>query len=570
MSFRYIIAFSVAVCTVFLQETKAQIPQNGQREVRAVWFTTIGGLDWPKGYARNAAGAERQKQQLCRHLDRLQAMGINTLLLQTRIRGTVIYPSALEPWDGCLSGTPGMSPGYDALEYAVEECHKRGMSIQAWVVAFPLTSTGVTRQLGKRSVVSRKPGLCLKAGDHWMMNPGVPATGDYLAELCAEIVRNYDIDGIHLDYIRYPEKEIPFNDAQTFRRYGGKKSRAEWRRENVTACVRKIHAAIKAEKPWVMLSCSPVGKHDDLPRQFSYGWNARTTVSQDVQQWLKDGIMDEIFPMMYFKGRNFYPFALDWAENANGRVVAPGLGVYFLDETQKNWDLETITRELNFLRMHGIGGQAYFRSKFLEDNVKGIADYLQHSFYTRPALQPAMHWQDSIAPSAPDGITLEKGKYSWSASWNASHDMTPGDKLRYNIYASQRYPVTTENARLVASYITGTHYTIDVACPANRNLFYAVACIDRYGNESAPAAINKPQEKIELPVDRLEVNNGKLHIDNTDAKFIMIYDDSGRELSVVAADTSINVSQFTEGFYRIYGQWRKGKPHFIGTFRIRP
>ena len=75
--------------------------------------------------------------------------------------------------------------------------------------------------------------------------------------------------------------------------------------------------------------------------------------------------MDEIFPMMYFKGNHFYPFALDWVECSNKRVVAPGLGVYFLDEGQKNWDLTTVTRELNFLRMHGADGQAYFRSRFL-------------------------------------------------------------------------------------------------------------------------------------------------------------------------------------------------------------
>ena len=559
-----------ALLAAFAVGTNAQIPQCSNREVRAVWFTTIGGLDWPKGYARNAAGVERQKKQLCEHLDRLQAMGINTLLLQTRIRGTVIYPSAIEPWDGCLSGTPGMSPGYDALQFATEECHKRGMSIQAWIVAFPLTNLSVTRQLGKRSTVSRNPKLCVKAGDQWMMNPGVPETADYIAGICREIVENYDVDGIHLDYIRYPEKEIPFNDNHTYRRYGGNKSRAEWRRENVTRCVRKIHAAIKAVKPWVMLSCSPVGKHDDLPRQFSYGWNARTTVSQDVQQWLKDGIMDEIFPMMYFRGQHFYPFALDWAESSYGRAVVPGLGVYFLDAGQKNWDLETITREMNFLRLHGASGQAYFRSRFLEDNVKGIADYLQHSFYTKPALQPAMVWEDSIAPSVPGDVRIEKSKYAWNVEWNASTDPTPGDKLRYNIYASPRYPVDLESARLVASYIADTRYTIDVACSASRDLFYAVAAIDRFGNESGLAEINKPQPKAELPADKIEVKNGKLNIAGLETEFVMLYDDLGRELSVMKYDSVVDVSKYPAGFYKIYTQGRRGKPHLLGYFRIRP
>lgn len=568
---RLIMACIAAIC---MATTAAQtIPQATNREVRAVWLTTIGGLDWPESYSRNAAGAERQKSQLRAHLDRLKAMGINTVLLQTRIRGTVIYPSAIEPWDGCLSGRPGTSPGYDALEFAVNECHRRGMSIQAWVVAFPLTSLGVTRQLGKQSTVSRHPELCVKAGDHWMMNPGIPATADYLATICREIVENYDVDGIHLDYIRYPEKEVTFNDSHTFRRYGKGKTRAEWRTENVTRCVRKIYLTIKAVKPWVSLSCSPVGKHDDLPRQHSYGWNARTTVSQDVQQWMQEGIMDEIFPMMYFRGQHFYPFALDWIESANGRTVVPGLGAYFLDPRQKDWPLETVTREMNFLRIHGAGGQGYFRSRFVEDNVKGIADYMQHTFYTRTALRPAMVWEDSICPTAPELKTLEKGKYTWNVEWEASHDPTPGDTLRYNVYESCEYPVDASDARLVATRLSATRCSIDVACPYSRGLYYAVTAIDRFGNESAPMPVNKPATAPKTkPTEKrcTDAKDGKLAIPRCDAKLLTICDDAGCELSVVHCDSTVDVSRLAEGFYKIYGQGRKGKPHLLCRFRVRP
>ena len=566
MQIKTIITAFVLVCAGFNAIAAQVVPQRSHREVRAVWFTTIGGLDWPKGYANNPAEVERQKRQLCEHLDRLQAMGINTLLLQTRIRGTVIYPSTMEPWDGCLSGKPGVSPGYDALEFAVEQCHRRGMSIQAWVVAFPLTSIAVTKQLGRRSVVSRHPKLCLKAGDHWMMNPGVPAVSDYLASLCAEIVKNYDVDGIHLDYIRYPEKEIPFSDAATFRKYG----RGMTRSENVTQCVRKIHSAIKAIKPWVMLSCSPVGKHDDLPRYFSYGWNARTAVAQDVQRWMKEGIMDEILPMMYFKGNHFYPFALDWVENSNGRVVAPGLGVYFLDGGQKNWDLQTVTRELNFLRLYGADGQAYFRSRFLENNVKGIADYLQYLFYVRPALQPAMTWQDSIAPTAPQGVEVAKSKYEWRVSWRPSVDPTPGNSLRYNVYASDAYPVVPDSAMLIASYMPKTEYRIDVACPASRKMFYGVTAIDRFGNESGVAHINSPAPTLVTANVGMRVQNGKLHVGSVDAKLLTICDECGRELKVKEADSVVDVSRLAPGYYKLYGQGRRGMAHFLGGFHIQP
>ena len=100
-------------------------------EVRAVWLTTIGGLDWPHSYAQSSASIEKQKNELRSILDKLQHAGINLVFLQTRVRATTIFPSTKEPWDGCLSGKPGTSPGYDALAFAIDECHKRGMQLHA-------------------------------------------------------------------------------------------------------------------------------------------------------------------------------------------------------------------------------------------------------------------------------------------------------------------------------------------------------------------------------------------------------------------------------------------------------
>ena len=116
-----------------------QVPKH---EVRAVWLTTIGGIDWPHSYAPSSYSAEKQKKELTDILDRLQQAKINTVLIQTRVRGTMIYPSAYEPWDGCLSGFPGRSPGYDALQFAIDECHKRGMELHAWVEAPSCSACG--------------------------------------------------------------------------------------------------------------------------------------------------------------------------------------------------------------------------------------------------------------------------------------------------------------------------------------------------------------------------------------------------------------------------------------------
>ena len=219
--------------------------QPAQREYRAVWFCTFGGMDWPgRRYAQTEYKAEVQRQELIRTFDRLQAAGINTILFQTRIRSTVAYPSQYEPWDGAFSGTPGVAPPYDVLQFAVEQAHLRGMELHAYVVAYPICSVPLAKQLGRQALPVRRPDLCQKCGDKWMMDPGIPGTAHYIAGLCREIVERYDVDGIHLDYIRYPEKEIAFNDARTYARYGGGKPKSEWRRDNVTRTVRLIHDII--------------------------------------------------------------------------------------------------------------------------------------------------------------------------------------------------------------------------------------------------------------------------------------------------------------------------------------
>ena len=140
-------AIIIFICSLFSSAgSRAQVfpikenpfSATPKREVRAMWLTTIGGLDWPRTYATNASTIERQKEELRNILDDYQRAGINTVLLQTRVRATTIYPSRYEPWDGCVSGQPGRSPGYDPLAFAIDECHRRGMELHAWVVTIPI------------------------------------------------------------------------------------------------------------------------------------------------------------------------------------------------------------------------------------------------------------------------------------------------------------------------------------------------------------------------------------------------------------------------------------------------
>ena len=525
-------------------------------EVRAVWLTTIGGLDWPHGYARSEQSVAKQQQTLCDILDKLKQAGINTVLMQTRIRGTMIYPSQYEPWDGCLSGIPGQSPGYDALKFAVDECHKRGMEIQAWVVTMPV---GKWDALGCRHLRQRLPGLIRRIGPDGYMNPEDERTSSWLANICDEITSNYDIDGIHLDYIRYPETwsiRITRDEA----------------RKHITGIVRAIYTRIKSRKPWVKLSASPVGKYDDLSRFRSHGWNAYTKVCQDAQGWLRAGIMDELFPMMYFQGNQFYPFAIDWAEQSNGRIVAPGLGTYFLSPDQADWPLETITREMELLRRWHLGF-AHFRSQFFTDNVKGIYDFTADEFDRSPALIPAMTWIHAIPPLPPTSVCIssQANGISGRLSWQGARDRSNGSYLLYNVYSSREYPVDINDARnLITTRVQATN--IELPSVKGRR-YYAVTAVDRYGNESSPAQMERPQTES-TAVELLQCDGKMIYLPQKskilDADLIAIETFQG---TIIATrpyrNMQVDIRDIPSGIYIIRSLNARGISHKLGYILIR-
>lgn len=534
--------------------TMAQTPMP-KYEVRAVWLTTIGGLDWPHSYSRSVASAKKQQKELCDVLDKLRAANVNTVLLQTRVRGTVIYPSAFEPWDGCMSGVPGMSPGYDALQFAIEECHKRGMELHAWIVAVPV---GLWNGAGCRRLRTTHPNLLRKIGDQGYLNPERKETADYLAGLCREVVGGYDVDGIHLDYIRYPET------------WTIKVGRAEGRR-NITAIVKKVHDVVKALKPWVKMSCSPVGKHDDLVRHSSLGWNAYTRVCQDAQGWLRDGLMDELFPMMYFKGNQFYPFALDWQENSHGRIVAPGLGVYMLSPMEKDWPLDVVMRELHVLRRMGGMGHAYFRSKFFTDNTKGLYDAVCAEVNPYPALVPPMTWQSSSKPTSPTELRVTHTPDGDLLEWGGARSLSDCPTLTYNVYASAEGQVNTEEASsLLAIRLDKTRLLVPHKI-GQPQLSYAVRAMDRYGNESLPTYGPSPMDEANGVANLFVATDGKrLPLPQgqsaLDAKYMIVEDLQGCIVATFPYSRNTDISRLAKGIYVMKSLGPKGVAHRLGWF----
>ncbi len=538
-----------------------------KRESRAVWLTTYSSLDWPKQKATSEAGVRAQQEELCEILDRLKAININTVLLQTRVRGSVIYPSTIEPWDGCLTGISGRSPGYDPLAFAIKECHKRGMELHAWVVTIPCFKTSAV-PTDRKSVLNTHRNLCVRHNNSWYLDPGQPGTAVYLTSICKEIARNYNVDGIHLDYIRYPENASKFNDQATYRKYGKKQDKNEWRRDNVTHCVRMMYQAIKTIKPWIKVSSSPVGKHDDLNRYSSYGWNAHTAVYQDAQGWLREGIQDMLFPMMYFRGNHFFPFAADWKEQDNGKEVVPGLGIYFLSPLEKDWPLEDITRELYFTRNMELGGQAYFRYKYLYENHKGLYDFLKNEFYPYPSLTPQCNSLDNIAPATPGNLHLTGGQ-NGTLQWEASTDNVCKEDVRYNIYAAKGETADINRAQhLIASYVDSCSISINAVTCDLYNIHFAVTAIDRFGNESTPAhlsASNTPS--VPASTSRFMVHDGiRLSLPAINCPFVAFVDAFGQIIRTAPYSPNVRIDHLKKGMYQVRILEKRGRSTGIGYF----
>ena len=531
-----------------------------KRETRAVCLTTLASLDWPKNYARSEESIKLQKQELIDILDKYQKANINTVLLQARVRAATIYPSDIEPWDQCITGVEGRAPGYgyDPLGFAVEECHKRGMEIHAWIATIPV---GAKNSLGCRTLM--KKGFRIRnfsTGSY--LDPADPGVAPYLASICGEIVRKYDVDGINLDYIRYPDgwPRPSYRDGDT----------PDQRRSNITAIVRAIHDEVKAIKPWVKMSCSPIGKHADLSRYSSKNFNAHDRVSQEAQEWMRLGLMDQLYPMQYFRGDNYYPFVADWVENAYKREIVTGLGTYFLDPREGNWTLGDLTRQMYVSRDLGVG-HAHFRSYFLTANKQGVYDF-EKQFNATLSLPHKMQGVASTAamPYAVNSSLVERREdKSVILRWKA---VTP----YYNIYASYTYPVDTEDARnLLFTRYTGQTLQLK---NVNPNLYFAVRGMDRYGLETPALQENMKSSTLSKSPATLLANDGNTltlpaAAKLTDADRYVILSLQGVILRIVDAKSVRNnqlyIGSLSDGMYSLKVYNHKKKSFMLGSFMVK-
>lgn len=455
-----------------------------KQEIRAVWLTTIYGLDWPTRTATDWDGRDRQKQELRHILDRLLEANFNTVFVQARLRGDVIYPSKIEPLSAVFAGSYGLWPGYDPLAFVIEECHKRGMECHAFFVTFPVGTERMVREQGMSSVVRRHPELCLRHQGSWYLDPGQPGTADYLLSLVDEVVRNYDLDGIQFDYIRYPDNAATFPDSASYRRYGRGRRRSDWRRENINHLMARIHDRVKQLKPWVQVSSSPLGKYSKSGRTPNAKWTAYEDVFQDPKAWLQAGKQDMIVPMMYYRRNDFYPFVSTWLEQSGQRNMVAGLGAYRLNRHEGDWSLSEISDQITYVRKQGVKGCAFFRAGFVIGNEKGLYNELKNRFFKYPAQLPPLTWMSAAtaAPCEPREVQVTRERGGLRLRWQGE----PG--CLYTLYYAPADSIDLGRAHsILATGIRACEWFLPVNADDEREYSFCVTASNRYRIESRPS-----------------------------------------------------------------------------------
>lgn len=379
--------------------------------MRGIWLATVSRLDWPPVSSVNVSSAELrislQKQALKDKLDNLKGLGINTVFFQVKPDSTALWASKILPWSDMMTGTIGEYPGYDPLQFMLDEAHKRGMKVHAWFNPYrvstnikPSTVTALNRTAYQQpsSVYVQHPEWIRTSGDRFVLDPGIPEVRDWITRVVSEVVANYAIDGVQFDDYFYTEtRGSTLNDSSTFQRYGqGFASKADWRRHNTQQLIAQVSKAIKAQKPNVEFGVSPAGvwrnRSFDPAGSDTRGAAAYDESFADTRLWVQQGLLDYIAPQIYWpfsRSAARYDVLTKWWAD----VVKPthtrlyiGIAFYKVGEPSKNepdWTVNggvpELKKQLDLNEsLPGVSGTILFREDYLnQPQTQDAVSYLR-------------------------------------------------------------------------------------------------------------------------------------------------------------------------------------------------
>ena len=477
----------------------AQEAMPPKREFRGVWVCTLANLDWP---SRANMHSDLQKNEFSKLMNEMQRAGMNAVFVQVRPAGDALYPSKLVPWSQYLSGKQGVppSPYYDPLAYMVEQSHARNIEFHAWFNPFRALSHIQYSSVAADNMINRHPDWFFTYGISKYFDPGVPAARHYLVRVIMEVVRNYDIDGIHLDdyFYPYPLPGVPLPDARSYRLHGsGFSDLATWRRHNVDAFVEELADSIFLNKPSVKFGISPFGvwRNDDQDSRGSgtvRALSAYDALYADTRKWLKYGWVDYMVPQLYWNIGNsraaFDVLVSWWDAQSSDRHVYIGHAIYLLSKDPKPaWAMASeFVDQVEMCRSQDqVCGNAWFRSSCISGNDGGITNALRYELYKYPALVPDMPWIDSLPPNRPLDLKIYAQTDGLYLTWELPEAAQDGDLPTY--YVVYRFldgeANDLDDPRNIVATTRDMHY-FDRSAKPGMVYTYAVTSVDRLHNES--------------------------------------------------------------------------------------
>jgi len=383
--------FAVSPCllTLLAAATPAAEPKP---EFRGVWVATVANIDWP---SKPGLPTEDQKKELVALFDRCEKLHLNAIIFQVRPMCDALYESNLEPWSSFLTGRQGESPGYDPLKRAVDEAHKRGMELHAWFNPYRAWNPTARSDPAANHLVKTRPDLAKKYGKHYSLVPTEPEVLKHSLAVVLDVVKRYDVDGVHMDdyFYPYPEqdetkKEIPFPDDEGWAAYradGGKLSRDDWRRDAVNRFVKAMYEEVHRAKPWVKVGISPFGIWRPGHPPSVQGFDQFGKLYADAKLWLNEGWVDYFTPQLYWAigaEKQSYPQLLDWwaKETTKGRHL-------WIGNSAGRHSPEELTNQVKLTREKA-GGNVWFSEKAL----RGPKAQALGKLYEQKAAVPETPW----------------------------------------------------------------------------------------------------------------------------------------------------------------------------------
>ncbi len=450
--------------------------ENPKREFRGAWLNTI----YQSQFKRNTT--TQNKAYITSLLDSLKSIGINAIFFQVRAQADAFYASDYEPWSRYLTdGGKAPAPFWDPLEFIITEAHYRGLELHAWLNPYRVT-TSAKQTVPKGHIALQYPERFIRYDGKLYFDPGLPENREYIGKIVDDIVARYDIDGIHFDdyFYPYPVKNKAFPDDKSYRKYGKKKNREAWRRNNVDLLIEDLHKRISKAKPWVRFGISPFGiwrnKSSDPKGSDTKGLQNYDGLYADVLLWEDKEWIDYLIPQLYWELDHkvaSYKVLVDWWGNNSGKKRH----IYIGQDVSRTMKLNELEAKLSKVRISPtLQGNCWWPGYDLTGNIGGIADSLSQYYHKHPALVPAYPWKADDIPSPVEGLKVKQRKISWKKKHKTG---SCGDVIKYAIYRFDNIDDID---------ISDANALIDITGNAEFNApetgYYVITAINRVNNES--------------------------------------------------------------------------------------